>query len=97
MATALPFDLVVKLPQENWWETPTGYFPGWVWPLVIFENHQPVITPNDFDEEHPAVDIENDRSVVLGERRIRNRDRYPAEHRHGCRDDDASPDPSGRR
>ena len=52
-----PFDLAIRLPAKPWYETPMGRFAGFVNPLPVFNGQEPVDTGNDFDEEHPAVDL----------------------------------------
>jgi len=49
--------LILLPPKKPWWETPLGQFAGFVNPLPMFHGREPIDTGNDFDEEHPAVDL----------------------------------------
>jgi len=64
---------------------------------VGVETKPPLLVLGEVGVEHLAVEIENDRSVVLGERRIRQWNQYPAEYCNGRRNDGASTNPSGHR
>jgi hypothetical protein len=50
-------DLVLELPQELPTEAPMGQWSGWVSPAPVYQGHEPVLTGNEFDEDHPGRDI----------------------------------------
>lgn len=58
-------EMIYRTPSEPWWETPKGRFGGFVNPLPEFKGQMPVDTGNDFDEEHPAVDLGYDNEYKL--------------------------------
>lgn len=50
-------DLLLRLPVEPATETPKGDFSGWVWPMGVFQDQEPVWTGNSWGPDHWGSDL----------------------------------------